>query len=167
MKSISHKPIARVVLLLVLALADFIVAETPASARLVEYVDQNGLQSRCANAGGYYSASGHSYFCVSGGNVVICSDYKKHFCVIPARSVPPTSVLGFPVGPATNAMVTIPCDPIFCKIYCGGRPFCTFGDVSFTAMPVKAEDSLPPGSLVTPVPGGGSGMPASAVPVLE
>ncbi|MEO8883142.1 MAG: hypothetical protein ABI377_07000 [Devosia sp.] len=161
MKSIFHKLVARVVLFL-LALTALAAAETPAWA--LPYVNHDSLQATCAANGGYFSSSesGHNYFCVKGGHAVLCDDYKpkQKICVALAKGAPPKSILGFPVGPEDAAMVTIPCDPFLCKIFCGGKPYCTFGD-TVGAMPAKVQDFSAP-SLVTPVPGGGSAGPAPA-----
>ena len=163
MKSIFHTLATRAVFLLLLALTALVAAETPAWA--LKYVSHDGLQATCAANGGYFSSSdsGHNYFCVKGGHAVLCDDYKPQhkICVALAKGAPPKSILGFPVGPEDAAMTTIPCDPFLCKIFCGGKPYCTFGD-TVGAIPVKAEDFSAPSSLVTSVPGGGSGIPAPA-----
>jgi hypothetical protein len=167
MKSIFHSLATRVILLLLLALATLIAAETPAWAF---FISHSNLQARCAAGGGNFSssASGHSYFCQKGDGAVVCSDYKHKICATMAEGTPPKSIFGIALGSDDTAMVTIPCDPIFCKIYCGGRPSCTFGNVFLEAMPAKVDDPSPPPSLVTPVIGGSNGGPAPAgVPVLE
>lgn len=149
MKSSSRIFVLRSIVLLALALAGFLTAQAPAWAKQVSWVSNSGMQSDCAKAGGYFSSSdsGHSYFCVKGGTAVICSDYKHKICAVLSRSGDaPKPILGLSVIPTTaEAMVSgIPCDPIFCKIYCGGRPICTFGGET---MPVIRPDVAPSGSL--------------------
>jgi hypothetical protein len=169
MKSIFHSLATRVVLLVLLAVTALIAAEAPTWA--MTYVNHDSLQASCAANGGYFSSSesGHNYFCVKGGHAVLCDDYKPEhkICVALGKGAPPKSILGFPVGLEDAAMVTIPCDPFLCKIFCGGKPYCTFGD-TVGAMPAKAQDFSAPPTLVTPVPGGGSAAAAPVgVPVLE
>ncbi|MEO8883143.1 MAG: hypothetical protein ABI377_07005, partial [Devosia sp.] len=68
---------------------------------------------------------------------------------------------GSPVQPGAAGLTTIPCDPFLCKIFCGGKPYCTFGTTTF--QPVQAigpKIDLPPPSLVAPVPGGNVAAPA-------
>ena len=153
----SLNVVIRGAVLLALALTSFIVAESPAWAdsRSVAFVTSSALQSACNGVGGYFSsnASGHSYSCVNGGNAVICSDYKHKICAGITPRIAPKSVLGLPVIPTTAAAkgATIPCDPVFCKIFCGGKPYCTFGTAS---VQVIHPESGPPASLSTPLHGG-------------
>ena len=148
MKSSSRIFVLRSIVLLALALAGFIAAQAPAWADQVNWVSNGGLQSACAKAGGYFSSSdsGHSYFCVKGGNAVICSDYKHKICASLSRVAAPKSAFGLSVIPTTaEAMATgIPCDPVFCKIFCGGRPICTFGGQT---LQVIRPEAVPAGSL--------------------
>jgi len=155
MKSILSNLAARVFLLLILTAAALIATDVAASAKTVKFVSQGGLQAACDKVGGYFSASGHSYFCVNGGNAVVCSDYKHKVCAVMAQVDPPKGS-GVPGAAASAGLVTIPCDPMFCKIYCGGRPYCTFGALGAQAISTKLEDILPPPSLATPLEGGGN-----------
>jgi hypothetical protein len=140
MKSSSSNFVMRVALLLVLALGSVIAAETPAWARTfsVAFVGQSALRSACNGAGGYFSSndSGSSYFCVGNGGAIQCTSYKHRICFgMSALTAPPKSVFGIRLAPASVAMGTrIPCDPFLCKIFCGGKPYCTFGTDSMQAI---------------------------------
>jgi len=147
MKSNSRIFVLRRVLLLALALAGLVIAQTPAWADQVDWVSNKTMKSHCRDAGGYFSssASGQSYFCVKGGTAVICSGKSKICASLSRDATDPKPILGLSVIPTTaEAMAAgIPCDPIFCKIYCRGRPICTFGPDP-TTLPVEAIRPKPP-----------------------
>jgi len=148
----------RCLAILLLAAASIVVAEGPAMAfPLKQYVTQSQLAAHCNAAGGTSgaSANGEVYWCTApNGNEVSCTNSKtSHLCS-------GSTALTSNDGGSNGAGTTIPCDPFLCKIFCRGRPNCTFGGELVKAIPAKVQDFSAPPSLVTPVPGGGTGTPA-------
>jgi len=121
---------------------------------MAQRIGKAGLKSHCDAAGGKYGEGGGLHYCVGPGGDVSCSN-KTNKC---------TGYTDLVVQPDAAGVTTIPCDPFLCKIFCGGKPYCTFGTTTFAAPSVvavrpKLQDVSPPSSLVTSVPGGGSGTP--------
>jgi hypothetical protein len=150
------KLIVRYAAILALAAASIAALAAPAAAfPLDQFVSASELAAHCHDAGGTPGGTDNYYWCKApNGNSVECGKTEqKCFGHVALTSS------GAPKG-----VVSIPCDPFLCKIFCGGRPNCTFGGEPVAIRPVK-QDFLPPPSLVTSVPGGGSPAPVKTAGV--
>ena len=168
--TISVPAIIHAAIILTLMAFGCIFVETPAMAERLrlDYIPQSQFAKRCGGVGGIYNNGPNSYFCgFMDGSNYYC-DKKTKSCTQWLPAVAPHAGIGGSVKGGTSVITRgeaeiicntgagitgnfgcgVPCDPIFCKIYCRGEPTCTFGPEPIQAIrPKPPTNDAPVGSL--------------------